>query len=152
MISQSRCCCPPLPTFKQIHKRQIWATFHEDLLNQGESVGRVADVIQYLLNTIRRPDIPSQESCEYFERGGEINNLDISGKLQSYIEMKIYDTDITGKARERYVENLAADLLRGLRFIEEGKPGFLLPEQDKRNLVEFVSTFAFPPLGKFSRE
>ena len=144
--------CPPPRTLAQICKEQTWETFHEDLLNEGQSVGRVAEVIQYLLDTVRRPDIPFEKHSEFFKKGGKIDNLDISGKFESYLETKIYSSNISREEADKYSINLAANLLRGLRYIKEGKPVLQLPEQDKCDLVEFISTFSFPPLDRFYRE
>lgn len=145
-------CCPPIRTLTQIHKDYIWETFHQDLLNGGEAVGRIVDVLQYLLDTVNIPNISPEKNCEFFAKGGEIDNLDISRKFRNYTDIKIREANMTSEEVDKYSRNLAANLLRGFKYIKEGKPVFLLPEQDKHNLAEFVSTFTFPPYDKFYRD
>lgn len=136
-------------SLEEIHRRMVWENFHEDLLNKGESLGRVIDTLQYLLDTVNRQEIPSEEHNEFFSRGKEITNLAISSKASDYIIGRIFAEQINEEERDNYSRNLAANLLRGFKLIKEDGPIFLLPRQDKKDLTDFISCFAFPPVKSY---
>ena len=125
----------PIITLEQSYKNYVWETFHEDLINRGESLGRVINALQYLLDTVDRPEIPSGNHCKFFSQGKDITNLDLSGKFSDYFKMQIYEQGLNPEARDRYSRNLAANLVRGLKMMKNNEPVFQLPEQDKRDLV-----------------
>ena len=47
-------------------------------------IDRVIEVIQYLLNTVNRPEIYSEEHGEFFKQGKDITNLQLSRKVAKY--------------------------------------------------------------------
>ncbi len=132
-------------TLPEIFQGMLWQNFHEDVFNRGKSLDRTVKVLDFLLDRLGTSNVPEETYYKFFTSGAPIDNLSIAGKIRDYVEMEVCNNEVKSSERDDYESNLTANLSRGLKYMKQNQ-AFLLNLEDKRHLVNFVSSLSFPPL------
>jgi hypothetical protein len=133
-----------------------WSGFYEELMQaKPKALDKVIGILENCIQCERGIKVPNFFDDEaYKDDKGNclfIRNRGIFYHFYNFITRKTYEAKLERNSEQgkKYGWNLACNLLRTLKRTRDNEAPYLLPQQDRDNLAEFIERIATTPINPF---
>lgn len=133
-------------------KKFAWKKFYKDILEKGDSLDKVIDFIQSQIDSLSDPKEIHTLDQYSFEGEPQITGFEINHHFLDCLKVHYHklETDNLDE-KNRYFWNLANNLLRGLKKYKGDEAFYLLPQEDQKLTLDFITRLERPPVRYYSR-